>query len=200
MKENDDKNDINKVIGYFRNLTRVYGVSILSNPSEIVISDTKFATWQHTLEDNFKKFGKLQAILVFLKEEEEPMYHQLKELLTLKLQCVSQVIKNTTLFGPNCKKPYAIATDIMLQIITKIGAAPWSVIKSKTALTSSSVMQGALLLDQHPDQSSFWFAGFTNNDATQLHSSFKLSIKKKEGLKSALESVLLAWAKKFFQN
>lgn len=68
LKDSDkDKDQSNELIGYFRNLTRVFGVNILSNPSEIAIPQTDINSWKATLSDNFKKFGKLQIIMLLLR-------------------------------------------------------------------------------------------------------------------------------------
>lgn len=68
-KEGDkDKEEADTLIGYFRNLTRIYGVNILSNPSEIVIDKPAVDNWKSALQDNFKQFGQLQIILLLFRE------------------------------------------------------------------------------------------------------------------------------------
>lgn len=45
----DDKEEADQLIGYFRNLTRIYGINIVSNPSEITISSATFPAWKSAL-------------------------------------------------------------------------------------------------------------------------------------------------------
>lgn len=119
-------------------------------------------------------------MLVLLKEEEYGLYSAIKELLTLKLKCISQVVKKSTLFGSNNKKPYAIATDIMIQMITKIGATPWGIQPTKSTLSNSLIMQGAMHFQKRDDTDSVSFVGFTNKEQSQTYSAFRGSLKDEE--------------------
>lgn len=149
------------MMNYLRNLAGTYGVKILSNPSEIKIGGRSFEAWSSGLQDNFKKYGKLQVILLFLQEEEEQIYSKLKQLLTIKLKCPSQVIRKRMLFGINSRKPYAVISHAMLQIITKIGAIPWSIAPQKTTLSQSLIMQAGLHLSRSEKGISISLVGST---------------------------------------
>ena len=61
------------------------------------------------------------------------------------MKCPSQIIRKRTL-GTACRKPYSIATDALIQIITKIGGTPWDLKRESSALSDSWVMQGALTI------------------------------------------------------
>lgn len=117
--------------------------------------------------------------------------------MTLKLKCVSQVVKKSTIFGSKSKKPYSIVTDVLIQMSTKIGAIPWGVSSSKTTLSSTLIMQGGLNLSFTNGAYSLSFVGFTNKDNNQSYSSFKGDVKTKEDLKLIYDSIFISWAKRF---
>ncbi len=105
------------------------------------------------------------------------------------------------MFSSSNKKPYVIATDALIQMITKIGAAPWGVQHKKTALSSSLIIQGGLCLPKHGSNGhSCSFVGFTNKESNTVYSFFKRQLKSKEEITTAIDNVLLSWAKKFVMN
>lgn len=94
-----------------------------------------------------------------------------------------------------------IATDIMIQMITKVGATPWKILQKKTPVSNSLFVQGGLIVKEDNGKFGYWFAGFTNKESTQIHSSYKANVKNRDELKNVLANVFLGgWAKKFVVN
>ena len=65
------------------------------------------------------------------------------------------------IFGTHSRNPYAIAAHAMLQLITKIGAIPWSITPQKTPLSESLVMQAGLHINHSEKGFALSFVGST---------------------------------------
>lgn len=97
------------------------------------------------------------------------------------------------------RKVYSVVADMMIQMIAKIGAIPWTVKLSSNLISDSLIMQGGLVIEKDNGEYRFYFVGFNHNERNIVCSCVKGGIKSEEELKSQLDSVLVGWAKQFIK-
>ncbi|CAI2383823.1 unnamed protein product [Moneuplotes crassus] len=119
-----DQRILSKFKENFQKSIKLFGYNC-EPPAVFGVKSPRFEDWKNILAKNLNKRVKMIVLLLPGSKNNNPIYHDIKELLLNKYPVPSQVVLSSTI-GKG-KNLISICNKILIQMCAKIGGVPWTV-------------------------------------------------------------------------
>lgn len=118
-----DDNDADDFVDLLKEASQVFQIKV--NTPGFITCGQNIDSWKEQINEDIKKNGKPQIIVLLVNPQEEKYYGKLKEFITNSLQLPCQFVRKRTVSRKQKGNPIAAASMILIQMNQKLGGTAW---------------------------------------------------------------------------